>query len=162
MDPITEDLCLKVREMYLDKLGGSSYDQVPEIGNVNNEGVCTYAIDLGMPDLIINSYASKSPLSNYALGSAEVAKNDKGDTQYLNLFEIMIPDDPNWEDNLSRGQVYIAYLDKKGINASIAHFHWWGMTPFMAAIHSQNIGMHPVKFAKNIAKALKKVNMTFM
>jgi hypothetical protein len=156
---ITEKVCEEVRKEYVKVLGGTLQDNVVEIGDVK-EGVCTYSIDLEMPDLIINGYESKSPLANYALGSTEVAFNPKRNKcDYLNLFEIMIPDTPNYISNLSRGQAYVKFLDKEGLNSSVAHFHWWGMTPFMAAIHTQNIGMCPVKFAKKIAKALKHVGM---
>jgi len=156
---ITAGLCEQIRQQHSQHLG-VAIANVPEIGDASKTGVCTYGLNLNMPALVINGYQSNSPLSNWALGSAEVALDSaKNSSKNLNLFEIMLPDTPRFQEDRSRGEAYVAALAQAGLPASIAHFHWWGMSPFMAAIHTQNVGMDPVQFAAKISTALSQVGM---
>lgn len=155
---VTEDVCNEIRTTVQKILGGTGdkNDDVPELHA--DSGICFFAIDFHGDPLTINGYDSSSPLSTYALGSSELApKHDNPNKKAnMNLFEVMMPDEPNFKGNLSQGQYYVKFLAEEGIPSSISHFHWWGMQPFMAAIHSQNIGMNPVLFFKKIATALVK------
>jgi hypothetical protein len=167
---VDEAMCLAIRNTYAKILGGT-IQNVSEIGTTA-EGVCTYSIDFNMPPMFINGFPSQSPLANYALGSAEVSTNpSKKETEYLNLFEVMIPDFPNWKgSNKSSVQTYAQILAEEGLPVATNHYHWAGTTIFavpkgtpstlFAAIHSQNIGMNPVRFAEKIARALRCVGMT--
>jgi len=158
---VTDDVCDAIRTTVQKILGGTGDldEDVPQLHS--DEGICFFAIDFHGDPLEINGFDSSSPLSTYALGSSELAPthDDPCKKANVNLFEVMMPDQPNFKDNLSQGQYYVKFLAEEGIPSSISHFHWWGMNPFMAAIHSQNVGMDPVLFFKKIATALKKVGL---
>lgn len=157
---VDAQLCKTIRKKYAQILGGDIND-FPEIGNVNDGGVCTLAQDFHMPDMVLNSFICKSPLCNYALHSSECAQREGNDKskKYLNLYEIMIQDVPNFEGERSTVQVYVNELHKRGLDVAGVHFHWTGASKNMMAIHHQNFGMNPVEFAEQTAKALKKVNI---
>ena len=104
----------------------------------------------------INVLMSKSPLANNALYSTECSEG-----QYLNLYEIMIPDIPGKHGRRSTAQIYNNALQEEGLDVSAKHFHWTGSTVYkndhlVAAVHHQAIGMHPVEFTHKTIRALKK------
>jgi hypothetical protein len=99
-----------------------------------------------MPPMTINGVSSNSPLANNALYSAEPTQYG-----YLNLYEIMLPDVPGTNGAPSLGTKYKNALQAQGIDVAGDHFHWAGgemMGKFARAIHSQNIGMHPIEFSQ--------------
>lgn len=160
IEAIDSNLCEKIRKSYAEILNISLLN-VPEVGKAKNN-ICMYALDFGLPCLNINGFESRSPLSNYAFGSSELSKNSENHQEYLNLFKIMIPDIPNWKNGgKSRSQMYVEFLDKEGLKASVAHFHWWGTEPFMTSVCTQNIGIHPIEFAKKIARSLKLIDIIY-
>jgi len=128
---------------------------LPVIGSPsNNNGVMTLTHSMGdqMPKLKINGLTSLSPLSNNALFSSECSEG-----KYLNLYEIMIPDQPGVNGLPSTGQIYTRSLWQSGVNVAGNHYHWNGQEPSMLAIHSQNIGMHPLQFSQSHIKALNEI-----
>jgi hypothetical protein len=148
---------------------------VRPIGDAKDGGVLTLLIDLHMPNMTINSYVAKSGLANYALFSTECAKSTANIShRYLNLFEIMVPDDPNFKDvgNISRANTYVNELRKHGLDVAGVHFHWFGglmqgpdvnLPPsWGVAIHHQNIGMDPAEFVRRTCRALQAVGMVAM
>lgn len=121
----------------------------------NNHGVATFTHTMGpnMPPLTINGLPSRSPLSNNALGSAEVSNG-----RWLNLYEIMLPDVPGSNGDPSSAQRYANALMRTGIDVHGNHYHWSGaraMGQFPLAIHSVAVGMDPVEFAQKQLAAMK-------
>ena len=115
-----------------------------------NNGVCLITHTMGDGSKMkINGLVSNSPLANNALFSFE-----KIGGQWLNLYEIMIPDTPNGPGQPSAAEVYATALVKNGLNSGVSHFHWWASEPYMAAIHHQNVGMDPVDFVNKTVNAL--------
>lgn len=98
----------------------------------------------------INGLPIRSPLASYALYSAEVSKG-----QWVNLYEIMLPDIPGKCGCKSSTEVYVEALVKLGISVEGDHYHWKGMCPYSFAIHSKAIGMDPCTFTKKQIAALK-------
>lgn len=132
---------------------------LPVIGYPSNSGgVVTITHTMGDSVLLnINGLASKSPLANNALYSAECI-----DGHYLNLYEIMIPDIPGKCGEESTAEIYVNALRDKGLNVAGVHFHWWGQHLVegdrgIIAIHHQKIDMDPIEFARKTVKALRKV-----
>jgi len=143
------------------------------------EGVITLSLDLRQTDLRINGYFSKSPLSNYALFSTEVVYQNENDKllglngKYLNLFEIMVPDDPEYKrkHSVSRANDYVNQLHSVGLSSSGVHFHWNGAVTVSSnvdgsprdswpvAVHHQNVGLDPIVFASLTADALSSVGV---
>lgn len=125
---------------------------LPQIGFPSAaNGVCTITHALpGMAPLQINGLASHSPLANNALFSTECS-----DGQILNLYEVMLPDVPSSvPGEMSSAERYVHALNMSGLNVAGTHFHWWGTSPYMAAIHHQAVGMDPVEFARRTVDAL--------
>lgn len=116
-----------------------------------NNGVCT--ITHGMPgakNLKINGLESKSPLANNALFSTECT----GGTT-LSLYEMMLPEGrSNVPGESSAAELYAKELNDSGLSVAGSHWHWWASTPYVAAIHHQNVGMDPVQFVKKTVAAL--------
>jgi hypothetical protein len=120
-----------------------------------NNGVCTIThVMPGMPDLKINGLTSKSPLANNALFSAECA-----DGKILNLYEMMLPDVASpTPGGLSSVEAYTRDLSAAGLNVAGTHFHWWGASPYVAAVHHQSASVDPVTFAERTVQALQNFN----
>lgn len=129
----------------------------------NNNGVLLLThTDGSGHKMSINGLKSSSPLANNALYSAECVKG-----QYMNLYEIMVPDIPGKKGEPSTAEIYVKLLQKEGLNVAGVHFHWWGSAMFkpehgkpidrgVTAVHHQAIGMHPIDFSRATIKALKK------
>ena len=122
----------------------------PSKGN----GVVTITHTMGDHELMkINGLKSKSPLANNALFSSECS-----DGQYINFYEIMLPDIPGKCGEPSTVQIYVNALQKLGLDVAGNHYHWSGATMhgyFALAIHHQYIGMDPHEFVCKTLKALK-------
>ena len=120
----------------------------PSKGN----GVMTLTHSMGnkMPKAKINGLTSLSPLANNALYSAELTGG-----KWLNLYEIMIPDITPGPGMKSSGEVYVETLAKLGILVQGDHYHWKAMDPFMLAIHSKGLNMHPIEFTRKQIQAIK-------
>jgi hypothetical protein len=150
---MTDELAQQIEQEW--KMTFPDATMLPVIGSPsNNNGVMTLTHSMGaqMPKLMINGLTSLSPLANNALFSSECSQG-----QYLNLYEIMIPDRPGVNGRLSTGQMYTKSLMEWGVHVAGNHYHWNGMEPFMLAIHSQNIGMDPLQFAQAHISALNEV-----
>ena len=121
----------------------------PSKGN----GVMTLTHSMGnqMPKLKINGLTSLSPLANNALFSTEVSGG-----KWLTLYEIMIPDIPGVNGSKSSGAVYEDALVRSGITIDGDHYHWKASQPFMLAIHTSAIGMHPIEFVRKTIAALNQ------
>lgn len=129
----------------------------------NNHGVLTLTHTDGSGNMLkINGLPSRSPLSNNALYSAECSKG-----QYLNLYEVMIPDIPGADGRESTAEIYVKLLGECGLNVAGVHFHWFGSYMFednkgnridrgVTAVHHQGIDIHPIEFSKKTISALKK------
>jgi len=107
----------------------------------------------------INGLESKSPLSNNALYSFECAGGN-----YLNLYEVMVPDIPDVEGDASTAQIYVGALRDNGLDVAGIHFHWWGSEVYeedkgVTAIHHQKYRMNPVEFSKRTIAAIQKAMM---
>lgn len=147
---MNDDTCEQVLQVF------KKYDPnamiLPTIGYPSKTGVCTITHAMpGAPNLKINQLESKSPLSNNALFSTECS-----DGRTINLYEMMLPDMPSsTPGNLSSAEQYAKDLNDSGLNVAGSHWHWWGTTPFVAAVHHQNIGMNPIDFAEKTTTALR-------
>lgn len=148
---MTDALARKVESLWAEAFPGAII--LPVIGVPSNaNGVMTLTHGTNMPKMKINGLTSLSPLANNALYSAEVSGG-----KWLNLYEIMIPDIPGKNGNKSSGEIYDETLVKLGISVEGDHYHWKGSQPFMLAIHSKAIGMHPIEFTQKQIFAIKRV-----
>jgi hypothetical protein len=126
-------------------------------------GVMTLTHGFNMPMLKIDGLVSKSPLSNNALYSAEIATSQDGSTKkWLNLYEAMMPDIPGVNGGPSLVQRYVNALHDCGLDVAGVHVHWtgaWSMPNDKGvwAIHHQAIGMDPMTFAKCTIEAIQQV-----
>lgn len=124
-----------------------------------NNGVLTLTHSYGNNKLLsINGLTSKSPLSNNGLYSAE-----KSHGKTINLYEILVPDIPGENGELSTAQAYIDCLEKESLQTSAIHFHWTGGTVYpqdkgVVAVHHYNIGLSPQEFSMRTIRALTLVN----
>lgn len=119
------------------------------------KGVLTMTHTLGTPPMTINGLPSQSPLANNALYSAEQSQG-----QWLNLYEIMLPDIPGQHGSPSSVQSYVNFLEQRGISIAGNHYHWSGglmMGKFPIAVHSQAAGMDPLAFSRAHVEALNYV-----
>jgi len=117
-----------------------------------NDGVCTimHGMGRGSTNLKINGLESKSPLANKALFSTECSN---GHT--LNLYKMMLPEKLSHQPGQpSAAQQYASELNKMGLSVAGSHQHWRSSDPCVAAIHHQNVDMHPVEFAQKTVRAL--------
>lgn len=166
MEQIDEDMCLRIKEQYIKTLK-CSFSDLPEMCNVADEGVCMFAIKFDMPEHILNGYRTKSGLINYAFSSSEISKNEHHHKKYLNLFEITIRNKNNYKGNGKHKfngdktivQEYLNLLKIYGVDITEVHFNLFNDSDIVS-IHYRNIGMHPVKFARKTAKALRTINIT--
>ena len=121
----------------------------------NNKGVMTMTHTMGAnaPPLTINGLPSLSPLSNNALYSCEVSEG-----KFINLYEIMLPDIPGSNGERSTTQKYTNAMQQQMVDVAGNHYHWTGarmMGYFATAIHTQQIGMDPIEFARRTLAGLK-------
>ena len=121
----------------------------------NTKGVAVITHHLDENLMKINSLPSHSPLANNALYSFEISGG-----KYINLYEVMIPDIPGKNGEISTVQHYVKMLELSGLNVSGNHFHWTGSTMFpedrgVIAVHHTNIGMNPVEFSGRTLRALE-------
>jgi hypothetical protein len=148
---------LQVQELWKQSFPDAAV--LPVIGFPSNSGgVITLTHSMGDGQLLkINGLPSKSPLSNNALYSSEISEG-----QYLNLYEIMIPDYPGTAGRISSAQVYINALHDVGLDVAGVHFHWNGAYMDAAdknvvAVHHQNVGLTPLEFSQRTIRALNTV-----
>jgi hypothetical protein len=120
---------------------------LPSQGN----GVATYTHQMSSPlqPMIINGLPSKSALANNALYTFEQIGNN-----WLNLYEVMLPDIPGHNGALSSNQQFIQMLSDQGIQVAGVHFHWFG-TPATTAIHIQDATMDPKTFSSKMVNVLQ-------
>ena len=126
---------------------------LPSQGN----GVLTMTHTAGdLPPMTINGLPSKSPLANNALLSAEVSNG-----QWINLYEIMLPEIPGKNGEPSAIQRYTNALQRQGVEVAGNHYHWTGglhLGHFPVAVHSQKTGaMDPLAFAQAHVNAFREV-----
>lgn len=117
-----------------------------------NNGVCTimHGMGAGAKNLKINGLESKSPLANAALFSTECSGG-----KFINLYEMMLPEgQSSVAGEESNAERYTKELNARGMNVAGSHWHWWASSPYVAAIHHQNIGMNPVEFSRHTVAAL--------
>lgn len=154
---ISEKMVRDIKNTYVSTLGENTTVTVMK----STPKRCEYLLDLHMKPLKINGYTSNSALANAALGSTEIATNEElKKDDYMNLFEIMMEETPNFENNLSRIQVFCDYLMTHGIKGGpVKHYHWDGAEPAVFAVHCQNIGMEPVRFVQTISDGLAKIGI---
>lgn len=98
----------------------------------------------------INGLSVKSPLANNAFYSAEVSE-----CQWVNLYEIILPDIPGKCGCKSSTEIYIEALVKLGISVEGNDSKWKGMCPYSLSIKSKAIGMDPQSFTKKQISAIK-------
>lgn len=110
----------------------------------------TLGKSLGKCPHTINGLPIRSPLVNNAQYTAEVSN-----CQWVNLYEIMLPDIPGKCGCKSSTEVYVEALVKLGISVEGDHYHWKGMCPHSFAIHSKALGMDPQTFTKKQIAAIK-------
>jgi len=149
--PLSDEVCRQCERVF--KRLDPNATILPGIGLPSqNSGVCTitHTMGPGSKKLKVNGLESSSPLSNNALFSTECTGG-----KTLNLYEMMLPDTPsNVPGDLSSAEKYAKELNDSGLSVAGSHWHWWGTDPFVAAIHHQNVGMHPVQFASKTVRAL--------
>jgi len=103
-------------------------------------------------DLRIDGLKTKSIWANNALFSTEISK-----CQFLNLYEVTLPDIPGECGEKSTVQFYIDKISEYGIQVSAANYHLTGAgTPFPLVVNSYNVGMCPEEFTCKTIKALNK------
>ena len=150
---MTDDLAKRVEAEWKKAFPDAAI--LPVIGYPSKgNGVMTLTHSMGnqMPKMKINGLTSLSPLANNALYSAELTGG-----KWLNLYEIMIPDISPGNGAKSTGEIYVETLAKQGILVQGDHYHWKSSDPFMLAIHSKGLNMHPVEFTRRQIAALKEV-----
>ena len=67
---------------------------------------------------------------------------------------MMLPEGRTTSGEKSNAEKYAEEINHHGMNVAGSHWHWWGMDPYVAAIHHQNVGMNPVEFAHKTTNAL--------
>lgn len=103
-------------------------------------------------DIEINGLVSKSPIMNNALFSTEVS-----DDKYITLYEVVLPDIPGKNGNVSTVQYYIDNLQREGIKVAATHYNWTGVgDPFLLAIHSYSTTLAPECFVQKTLCVLNK------
>lgn len=109
-------------------------------------------------NVILNNSLT-TPLSNYALYSTECSNG-----QYINLYEIMIPDIPGKLGELSTVEIYVKALGEEGLKINANHYHWNGAYLYdknrkdrgALTIHHTAMNMHPYDFSKKTIASLEK------
>jgi hypothetical protein len=165
---LNEKICKHIKKQY-ERILCLPCDNITELGSVTDEGVCTFSLDFCTPDTVINGFKSKSALTNNAFQSSECVANCEGVKKYLNLFEVVMCDTPNYKGEhngprfcglKSRVQEYVNLLNDAGLDVAGVNFKWTSASN-MVSINHQNLGMNPVKFARKTAKALKAVGFLY-
>lgn len=158
----SDALAKQIETLYKQAFPGAAI--LPGIGLPSQgNGVMTLTHGFNMPMLKIDNMISKSPLSNNALYSAEIATSADGSTRkWINLYEAMIPDIPGIDGQPSTVQRYVNALHDCGLDVAGVHVHWTGATMVpndkgVWAIHHQAIGMDPVTFSRCTIESLKTV-----
>jgi len=128
---------------------------IPVLG-VPSDSFCvmtlTHTMGQSWPQIRIDGLNIRSMLVNNAFYSAEVS-NDR----WVNLYQIQIPNVPGRCGSKSSGEIYTETLIKLGISIEGDGYNWKGTNPFMLAINSKAIGMHPIEFSKKQIAAVKVV-----
>ena len=105
-----------------------------------------------MDDLRVNGLRSKSILANNGFFTSEISK-----CQFLNIYQIQLPDIPGECGERSTVQYFIDKLTEYGIQVSASNYHLTGAgQPFILAVNSYNVGMCPEEFTCKTIKALNK------
>jgi len=148
---VSDDLARRVENIWKRNIKSSSILFLPS----NDEGVATLTHTVDLMPMKINGLSSNSPLANNALYSFEQSNG-----KYINLYEVMLPDIPGKNGELSTVQHYVKSLEMYGLNVSGNHFHWTGATMYqndrgVLAIHHCNIDMDPIEFSQRTLKALE-------
>lgn len=165
LEPIDNDMSLRIREQYI-KILHCSYSDLPVFFDTEDENVCVFTINLDMPKIVIDKYPIKSCLANCAFSSSEISKNSKNQKRYVNLFQIMLKDKKKYvgdnkhrfDGNKSRVQEYLKLINKFGFESANVKYDSSGDSNIITVYH-RHIGMHPVKFARNTAKALRCIGV---
>lgn len=123
-------------------------------------GLITHTMDANL--MRINGLSSHSPLANNALYSFECAQGTMGERHLLNMYEVMIPDIPGVNGDVSTAEFYVKRLWDLGLHVAGVHFHWWGSTVFandkgVTAVHHQNTDLSPEEFSRRTIQALQDV-----
>lgn len=167
--PITNQQCQALASQFttaLQPYGGAAL-VLPQIGlpeqNALFPGVCTIAHTVGpATNARVEGFVSRSPLANVALYSTECAQPAPGTSRpaaWLNFYEAMVPDTPRQPQLLgsasqqTSAEIYANTLSRSGLSTAGNHYHWYGMEPWMAAIHHQQFGMPPSQFVDLTTRA---------
>lgn len=127
---------------------------LPKIGLPScGKGVMTLTHKLGNCSCLrINGLASKSILMNNSFYSAEVSN-----CQWLNVYQIALPNVPGKDGCKSSAEVYTEALVKMGISIGSMSNLVNGACPDTLSITSTAIGMDPCEFTKKQISAIKCV-----
>lgn len=144
-----DQLCVATNEQF--KAVDPNSAILPGIGLPSqNNGVCTITHTMGTGQKMkINGLTSNSPLANNALYSSECAEG-----QFLNLYEIMVPDVQGAPGQLSTAQYYTQQLYANGLRPDGVHFHWAGTGTPHWAVHHSDVGRAPNSFAQRTVSSI--------
>jgi len=163
---------------------GGTVDLMPGAGLPSqNEGVCTLMISLwpaantsnnsssttstpsaggnmfeNISRVTLNGIESKSILLRSGMFSSECYEG-----KWLNLFEIQLADKKNGTIG-AFGLVdkYVQDISRSGLEIAGVHFHFFGVEPFLIAVHHQSTAISPVLFAQKTNQALKDYRSLFL
>lgn len=125
---------------------------------LSNENVIVLTHTMNGSTASIDGLTCRSPLCNNALASFERT----GGT-WLNLYEIMVPDQPGSGGAPGTSEIYTTSLINEGkkypgrLTVDGNHYHWSGQSPFAHAVHHKSVGMHPLDFSAATIASLRKI-----
>lgn len=111
----------------------------------------THTTNPHLPAFSINGLKTYSPLNN-AFYSAEISCH-----QWINLYQISIPNKAGTEGCKSTTEIYTEALVKLGISVDNEYLPWKGSCPAMLRIGSKAIGMDPIQFSRKQIAAVKTI-----
>lgn len=110
----------------------------------------THTLGKCLNDSKINGLCVRSPLVKNANYTAEVSN-----CQWVNLYEVILPNIPGKCGCKSTAEVYVEALIKLCISVDSITNDWLGQCQNKVQIRSKNIGMDPCTFTKKQIAALK-------
>ena len=112
----------------------------------------THSLGKCYPKIRLNGLKTLSSIVNNAFYSAEVSC-----CQWMNLYEITLPEIPGKNGCKSSSEVYFEALIKLGITVEGSAYGWKGICPTSLSIRSKAVGMDPCEFSNKQIAAIKAV-----
>jgi hypothetical protein len=113
---VTDVLAQQLVQLWAQAFPGAALLPVFGIPSLTN-GTAVLTHTTSKQKLSIDGLMSNSPLANNARYSTECING-----HYLNLYEIMLPDIPGADGNVSTGEMYVNALGDNGLNVAGVHF----------------------------------------